>query len=97
MEKSGKLNSNTQNGVLSDYAEPAEAQLPTKKWRLYVFKEGEALEPILIYKKSCYIFGRDHLLCDVPVDHPSISKRHCVVQYRCVNVSRDGLTKRIVK
>jgi smad nuclear-interacting protein 1 len=40
---SGKLaaDTNTFNGVVVKYSEPAEARKPTERWRLYVFKGEE--------------------------------------------------------
>ena len=42
-EASGLLakESNSKNGVALKYAEPPEARMPKKKWRLYVFKDGK--------------------------------------------------------
>lgn len=31
---------------------------------------------------SCYLFGRDRSVADIPTDHPSCSKQHLVLQYR---------------
>src|SRR5690242_1220793 len=44
-ELSGKLaaETNTFNGVVLKYYEPPEAKLPTKKWRLYVFKGDQQI------------------------------------------------------
>ena len=35
-------------------------------------------------RQSAYLFGRDRLVADIPVDHPSCSKQHAVLQYRMV-------------
>lgn len=44
-----------------------------------------------ICRQSSYLFGRDRKVADIPTDHPSCSKQHCVLQYRwgpgCVCVS----------
>ncbi|GJJ08798.1 hypothetical protein Clacol_003017 [Clathrus columnatus] len=40
------------------------------------------LEPLHIYRQSAYLIGRDQAVCDVPVEHPSCSKQHAVIQYR---------------
>ena len=61
--------------------------------RLYVFKEGDGDDPIQtlhISKQSAYLFGRDKKVVDILVEHPSLSKQHCVLQYRAVNDKRDG-------
>ena len=38
-----------------------------------------------MHRQSCYLFGRDHDIADVPVDHPSCSAQHAVWQYREYN------------
>ncbi|KAI8914655.1 SMAD/FHA domain-containing protein [Gorgonomyces haynaldii] len=73
---------NTVNGVILKYSEPAEARMPVDKLRLYVFKGKEQLETLYIHKQSAYLFGRDRKVADIPTDHPSCSKQHCVLQYR---------------
>ena len=39
-------------------------------------------EPLYIHRLSCYLFGRERRVADVPTDHPSCSKQHAVIQYR---------------
>jgi pSer/pThr/pTyr-binding forkhead associated (FHA) protein len=51
-----------------------------------------------MHRQSAYLFGRDRLVADIPVDHPSCSKQHSVFQYRLVEYERkNGTTGRIVK
>lgn len=38
--------------------------------------------PLYLHRKSCWLFGRDRKVVDVPTDHPSCSKQHAVLQYR---------------
>ncbi|KAF8887166.1 SMAD/FHA domain-containing protein [Infundibulicybe gibba] len=66
------------------YNEPPEARKPVLGWRLYVFKGSEQVELLHIHRQSAYLFGRDRLVADVAVDHPSCSKQHAVIQYRYV-------------
>ncbi|GAA6005787.1 Pml1p [Rhodotorula paludigena] len=89
---------NTLNGVVLKYSEPAEARKPVRNWRLYVFKGKEQVELFHVHRQSCYLFGRDRVVVDIPVDHPSASKQHAVLQYRQV-VERNefGDTKSITK
>jgi len=84
---------NTLNGVSLKYTEPPEASKPTKRWRLYCFKNSNPLEdPLQIHKQSSYLFGRDRRVVDVPTDHPSCSLQHAVLQYRATQKEgRDGL------
>eukprot|EP00727_Mastigamoeba_balamuthi_P009738 m51a1_g5387 putative smad nuclear-interacting protein 1-like (249) ;mRNA; f:18288-19174 len=80
------------------FEEPKDAALPTKRWRLYVFKGTTELDPIQLHRMSCYLLGRDREIVDVPLDHPSCSKQHAVFQYRQVTVTDDdGARYREVK
>jgi len=99
-EVSGKLaeETNTYNGVVIKYNEPAEARKPKRKWRLYPFKGDSHLPYIPIHRQSAYLFGRTRLIADIPIDHPSCSKQHAVLQYRLVPYKRDdGTTGRRVR
>lgn len=93
-ELSGKLAAETNRvrGVTLLFNEPPEARKPDIKWRLYVFKAGEVLnEPLYIHRQSCYLFGRERRVADIPTDHPSCSKQHAVIQFRQVEVEQpDG-------
>ncbi len=93
MQTSGKLleDTNLINGVVVKYSEPQEARKPKTKWRLYVFKGEEELPILYIHRQSCYLLGRDRKVADIPLDHPSCSKQHAVLQYRLVDYKRaDG-------
>jgi smad nuclear-interacting protein 1 len=97
---SGKLaaETNTVNGVQLKYNEPPEAAKPKQKWRLYVFKGDEQIDLLHIHRQSSYLIGRDRLIVDIPVDHPSCSKQHAVIQYRTVTHQDDnGKTVKVVK
>ena len=48
------------------------------------FKNGKPFEtPLPIHRQSCYLFGRERRIADVPTDHPSCSKQQAVIQFRC--------------
>ncbi|WZZ42988.1 hypothetical protein YC2023_039247 [Brassica napus] len=81
------------------FNEPPEARKPNKRWRLYVFKDSEPLdEPLQLHRQSCYLFGRERRIADIPTDHPSCSKQHAVIQYREVTVEKpDGMVEKQVK
>ncbi|KAK8853181.1 hypothetical protein IAR55_003883 [Kwoniella newhampshirensis] len=76
---------NTVKGVEVKYNEPAEARKPTKNWRLYVFKGTEQIDLIHIYRQSAYLIGRDTVVTDIPIAHPSCSKQHAAIQYRQIS------------
>ncbi|XP_052900487.1 uncharacterized protein LOC128306889 [Anopheles moucheti] len=92
---SGKLTEETNkvNGVVIAYSEPPGARKPKRRWRLYPFKGEQALPTLYIHRQTCYLVGRDRRICDLPVDHPSCSKQHAVLQYRLVPYERTDGTK----
>ncbi|XP_022716935.1 FHA domain-containing protein DDL-like isoform X2 [Durio zibethinus] len=99
-ELSGKLAAETNRvrGVTLLFNEPPDARKPNIRWRLYVFKAGEVLnEPLYIHRQSCYLFGRERRVADIPTDHPSCSKQHAVIQFQQVEKEQpDGtLTKQV--
>lgn len=87
---SGKLAAETNTvagtSIVLKYNEPPEARLPpaSQPWRLYVFKGSETLESISLHTRSCWLFGRERAVADFPIDHPSCSKQHAVIQFRYV-------------
>lgn len=97
---SGKLteDTNTYKGVVIKYNQPPEARRPKKHWRLYPFKGEEALPVLHIHRSSAFLIGRERRIADIPVDHPSCSKQHAVLQFRLVEFERpDGTTGRRVR
>ncbi|GAA5807532.1 hypothetical protein MFLAVUS_000895 [Mucor flavus] len=95
---SGKLaaETNTVKGVELKYNEPSEAAVPKTKWRLYVFKGNEQIDLLHIHRQSSYLIGRDRVVVDIPVDHPSCSKQHAVIQYRLMTEDTDTAKPRKV-
>ncbi|KAJ7367086.1 smad nuclear interacting protein 1 [Mycena albidolilacea] len=80
------------------YNEPPEARKPIIGWRLYVFKGSEQVELLHIHRQSAYLFGRDRLVADVALDHPSCSKQHAVLQYRFIQQKDEfGVSKGAIK
>lgn len=74
------------SSVVLKYHEPAEARKPPAKddWRLYVFKGDELLEMVPLGERSCWLIGRENLVVDFPIEHPSCSKQHAAIQFRYV-------------
>lgn len=72
--------------VVLKYHEPPEARKPPAKepWRLYVFKGEDLLEVVELAERSCWLIGRERLVADFPLDHPSCSKQHAAIQFRYV-------------
>ncbi|WFD32721.1 hypothetical protein MSPP1_003771 [Malassezia sp. CBS 17886] len=86
LERSGLLakESNSVNGVALKYHEPPEAKRPRSSWRMFVFKDGKELDMLVLGRQSCYLLGRDRGVADIPIEHPSCSKQHAVIQFRQV-------------
>jgi smad nuclear-interacting protein 1 len=95
----GKLadESNKVNGVVLKWSEPPDAAKPTKRWRLYVFKGKEALEPYHIHRQSAYLLGRERKVADIPLDHPSCSSQHAVLQYRMTEKQEAERATRLIR
>ncbi|KAJ6143413.1 hypothetical protein N7471_002866 [Penicillium samsonianum] len=72
--------------IVLKYHEPPEARKPPSKeaWRMYVFKGQDLLETVELSERSCWLVGRERLVVDFPLDHPSCSKQHAVLQFRFV-------------
>ncbi|KAG8725431.1 hypothetical protein FRC09_019159 [Ceratobasidium sp. 395] len=84
--------------TLLKYNEPPEARKPLLNWRLYVFKGQEQVDLLHLHRQSAYLIGRDQTVCDIPVEHPSCSKQHAVIQFRQVQVKDDyGVSKPFIK
>ncbi|KAJ7069640.1 smad nuclear interacting protein 1 [Mycena amicta] len=80
------------------YNEPPEARKPVVGWRLYVFKGDEQVELLHIHRQSAYLIGRDRIVADISVDHPSCSKQHAVIQYRFIQQKDEfGTSKGVIK
>lgn len=93
MALSGKLmeDTNVFNGVTVKYSEPPEAKKPKRRWRFYVFKGEETMPVLHLHRQSAYLLGKDRKVADIPIDHPSCSRQHAVLQYRCIpGSSADG-------
>lgn len=98
-ETTGKLaeDTNTFNGVVIKYSEPAEARKPKRRWRLYPFKGEKQLPVLHIHRQSGYLLGRDRKVADIPIDHPSCSKQHAALQYRLISAKKDGRHVRCIR
>ncbi|KAJ3994526.1 SMAD/FHA domain-containing protein [Lentinula boryana] len=73
------------NSSVLKYNEPPEARKPLLGWRLYVFKGDEQVDLLHIQRQSAYLIGRDRLVADIPIEHPSCSKQHAVIQCKFLN------------
>ncbi|XP_038078519.1 kanadaptin-like [Patiria miniata] len=63
------------------YKEPSWSGVPQKEYFLDVLKGGAIISKIPLNDKSYHVFGRLET-CDIPLEHPSLSRYHLVLQYR---------------
>lgn len=72
--------------IIMKYHEPPEARKPPAKepWRIYVFKNDDIVDTIQLAEQSCWLFGRELAVADIPIEHPSCSKQHAVIQFRYI-------------
>lgn len=47
-----------------------------------MFKDDDELPTLYIHRQSCYLIGKDVRVCDILLEHESISGQHAVIQYR---------------
>ena len=82
------LTGNMKNNVVLKWSAPLDEAMPGKYWRFYVFKDDEIIDTLYLHRQSSYLFGRDNRVCDVLLEHPSISKQHCVIQFREIETQK---------
>lgn len=74
--------------IILKYHEPPEARKPpnSEPWNLYIFKgsSDNPLRTISLHTRSCWLLGREDAVADIPVEHPSCSKQHAVLQFRYI-------------
>lgn len=64
------------------YHPPDWSAVPKEAFNLEVLKDGLIIDTILLADKVYYTLGRQHDIVDIPMDHPSISRIHAVLNYR---------------
>ncbi|KAK9882147.1 hypothetical protein WA026_019664 [Henosepilachna vigintioctopunctata] len=64
------------------YIEPTWSGVPKMEYNFEVLKDGVVIDTINLINKPYWVFGR-LANCDIAMQHPTISRYHCVIQYRC--------------
>nr|CDS25697.1 Nuclear inhibitor of protein phosphatase 1 [Hymenolepis microstoma] len=65
--------------LVNNFKTPSWAGKPPPGMHLDVMKEGKLIQKLLMDEKPCYFFGRNHQLCDFPIDHESCSRIHAAL------------------
>jgi len=63
------------------YEPPFWSGKPKLKYQLELLKDGVSKGSIDFFLKGFYLFGRAPI-CDIILDHPTISRQHAVIQFR---------------
>jgi len=63
------------------YLEPSWGGIPEKPYYLEILKNGTVVETVKLENKSYFTIGRLPV-CDVPFEHPSLSRHHAVLQFK---------------
>ncbi|KAM9466761.1 kanadaptin [Clarias gariepinus] len=63
------------------YSEPPWAGVPDVPYTFELLKNGSILDTVALSQQSYFVVGRLPV-CDISLEHPSISRYHAVVQYR---------------
>ena len=63
------------------YEEPSWAGIPDKTYCLEILKNGTIVETFKLEGKSYFTVGRLPI-CDVPFEHPSLSRYHAILQFK---------------
>ena len=63
------------------YQPPEWSSQPAYPYSLEVIKEGSVIGIIELHGKAFYIAGRQPDVCDIELEHPSISRQHAVFQH----------------
>jgi len=63
------------------YLEPSWGGVPEKPYYLEILKNGTIVETVKLENKSYFTIGRLPV-CDVPFEHPSLSRYHAVLQFK---------------
>ncbi|KAL8766669.1 MAG: hypothetical protein Q9209_006599 [Squamulea sp. 1 TL-2023] len=82
-----ETNTVANTSIVLKYHEPPESRLPpsSQPYLLYIFKSSDLLSKLTLNDRSCWLFGREKMVADIPVEHPSASKQHAVLQFRHVS------------
>ena len=69
-----------QQSVSIPYKEPTWGGLGDKPYSFEMVKNGTVIDTLDLSSKSFHVFGRLPS-CDFPMEHPSLSRYHAVIQY----------------
>jgi pSer/pThr/pTyr-binding forkhead associated (FHA) protein len=72
------------NKRMTKYFIPFDSAIPDGSWRLFVFEEPNREQTIVLDEEST-LLGRESF-CNVVLHQQSVSRQHCVIQFRNVRL-----------
>ncbi|KAJ1921570.1 hypothetical protein H4219_000608 [Mycoemilia scoparia] len=64
------------------YEAPQDGALPKRKYTFEVIKDGAMVDNIYLPSDKEFVTLGRLPICDIPMEHPSVSRYHCVIQFR---------------
>lgn len=71
------------NEKLTKYFVPYDTAKPDGTWKIFLFKDGTDESQTIPLDTESVLFGRESF-CDCIIEHKSVSRQHCVIQFRKV-------------
>ena len=69
---------NQQFDILSEYQKPEWSGPCNSQYSLEVIKDGSIVETFNFEKKSFFLIGKQNIICDIILAHPTISRKHAI-------------------
>ena len=76
------------NGGCTFLRETSKSVRTQRRFQYFPELTGDA-DLLHVSRQSAYLFGRDHVVVDIPLDHPSCSKQHAVIQCQSDTISSE--------
>lgn len=67
---------------MAAFEPPSWSAAPSESFKLEVLKDGKIIEEVKLEEKEYFILGRQPDVVDILMEHPSISRRHAVLNFR---------------
>jgi hypothetical protein len=73
---------------MTRYFIPFDSEMPDNSWRLFIFEEPNREQTIVLDEEST-LLGRESF-CSIVLHRQSVSRQHCVIQFRNVRLDPEN-------